>query len=812
MKLTLKNFRCYTSQTFEFDDDTITLISGPSGRGKTTILLAIQFVLYGLSNHRYLVSHTSTSCEVILYYKNFKIKRTKRPNILNVWMNNVEYEDKEAQIILNKYFGLVNSSIFFMDLSHLEKMEFLEKIVNADCDVKELKNKIKNKLSQLNKDLAILDGQILTTQNMFKLIHKPDKVEKPLIPDFFDDKQPSEEELVLQKQDIIQQLDNIQKVQEKYNNYQIELTTIQSEINGLPNLNLNIKSKIQEDLIDLENLNAKNNTLTQIQNKILMVEDTKKELKNYENINEDHLIDLNQQLHIINKNIETCLEHKKIQKLNQLKKQYETTLILETNEWEQQKDLLTNQINKIKINETEDLWNLEQNLQKIKQCKTFNLKHNKNNIQNQIEALKLKFFKNYNCPKCNHSFSINMNTFKLHNFNSVLTSESNHQLDIQAIKLSLQKLEQIYDQIEDNEKFIKIFNENELIETINLIKVSNELKLKLAKYECFQPSQFLIQLKDNIASLKLNIPSTLQEVEIYDLENLKDKQRDLTIKINKLSNRLMYKNNLLKKIKSQDVYDEIEHLKVLQLIKDKNESLKLSYIELEKVKNLKRLETKLNLINEKIKNLYYNPELKPQLQQSLSLIELGLQYHCNYQKYIVFQSELKKYKKVKETLKNFNNSKKNMEQTYLKTCILKQKVIESEHESLEGIIHTINSHLSILLQDFFSESFGDPIQIYLELVSEKRPQVNIVINYKGNIVDYKSLSTGEAARVKLAFDLTFKEILGEQIIMLDECTANLDQDLSTKIFNKIQRSFPSKTILVVAHQVVMGTFDHLLQL
>ena len=68
----------------------------------------------------------------------------------------------------------------------------------------------------------------------------------------------------------------------------------------------------------------------------------------------------------------------------------------------------------------------------------------------------------------------------------------------------------------------------------------------------------------------------------------------------------MYKNNLLKKIKSQDVYDEIEHLKVLQLIKDKNESLKLSYIELEKVKNLKRLETKLNLINEKIKKQIFS--------------------------------------------------------------------------------------------------------------------------------------------------------------------------------------------------------------
>ncbi|CCV02360.1 DNA double-strand break repair rad50 ATPase-like [Invertebrate iridescent virus 30] len=809
MKLTLKNFRCYTSQTFEFDDDAMTLISGPSGRGKTTILLAIQFVLYGLSNHRYLISHNCTSCEVVLYYKNFKIKRTKRPNILNVWIDNVKYEDKEAQVILNKYFGLVNSSIFFMDLSHLEKMEFLEKIVNADCDVKELKNKIKNRLLQLNKELAILDGQILTTQNMFELIQKPEKVKKPLINEFFGENEPSsQEDLTLQKQSVIQQLEDLKIIHEKYNHYSTELTTIQCEIDGLQNLNLNVGDKIQQDLIELENLTIKNNTLNKLQSKILMVEETKKELKNYENIHEDQLDDLNQQLQIVNQKIETCLKHKKIQKLNNLKIQYSSTLLFEQKEWQRQKDLLTIEVNKIKFDNSKDLYNLEQDLQKIKHCKTFNLKFDKNDVLNQIEALKLNFFKNYNCPNCDHSFSINMDTFDLH----TQVKNGGGGGDIQNIKLSLQKLEQIYSQIKDNEKWMINFDEDILIETINSIKNFNKLKLELMKYECFQPSKFLIQLQDNIESLSIDIPVPKSQSNMYNLDDLKDQKRDLTVKINKLSNQLMFKNNLLKKINTQDIYDKDEHLKIVQLIKDTNESLKLSYIESEKVKNFKRLKTKLNSINKNLTNLNFNPELKPQLQQLLEYIELGLAYHLNYQKYLSFQVELKKYKKVKETLKNFIDSKTSVEQTYLKTCILKQKVIESEHESLEGIVCTINTHLSILLQDFFSESFGDPIQIYLELTSEKRPQVNIIINYKGNVVDYKSLSTGEAARVKLAFDLTFKEILGEQIIMLDECTANLDQDLSTKIFNKIQGSFPATTILVVAHQVVMGTFDHLLQL
>jgi DNA repair exonuclease SbcCD ATPase subunit len=186
MKLTLKNFRCYTHQTFEFDDDTVTLISGPSGHGKTTILLAIQFALYGSTNHKYLVSHNKTSCEVELEYKNFKIKRTKRPNILNVELNSKKFEDKEAQIILNKYFGVTNSSIFFMDLSTDQKMEFLEKIVNVDCDVKDLKNKIKIEISGLNKELAILDGQISNTvsKNPKRLIKYPSMITLTQIPQY----------------------------------------------------------------------------------------------------------------------------------------------------------------------------------------------------------------------------------------------------------------------------------------------------------------------------------------------------------------------------------------------------------------------------------------------------------------------------------------------------------------------------------------------------------------------------------------------------------------------------------------------------
>jgi DNA repair exonuclease SbcCD ATPase subunit len=816
MKLTLKNFRCYTNQTFEFTDDDVTLVSGPSGHGKTTILLAIQFALYGSVNHKYLVSHNKTSCEVILIYKNFKIKRTKRPNILNVEMNDKSYEDKEAQIVLNKYFGVTNSSIFFMDLSHLDKMEFLEKIVNANCDVKELKNKIKIELTSLNKELAILDGQISNTESMVDIIQKPEKVENPEPDNFFDESSGlqtlSKDDLILEKNQTIIQLDLKNSDETKYNRLMVEIRVIQEEIDSLGYFNPDIHSQIKIVCKELDSLKVQNNQMEKKRDKMLVVDESLKELKNFEHIDDAHIHILDQQLKTIDEKIEHCVRYEESQKLNLLKKEYLKALELEREEWHHKTEQLQNKLNKLNIVGKSILNNLslfEQIQQKFQAAQHFNLKNNLGQIEAEIEALKMKFLKSFKCGNCDHKLIINMDTFEL-----VQTTKDNQEkLDTKCdftIKTKLQKLENLKDKLDSNNIFLHETNIEEIMDKITLINAFNNTTTELKQLGSFKLSISLKNMERKIGTI--DSCEVEENHEIGDLNTLKDERRDLTIQHNEISQQLKIKKNLLKKTEIMEYYDFSIHKSIIDSIERHSEALKLKTVELEKYKTSGRLQTKLESLNFDLDQLQHDPLMIPQLQQTLKNIELGLQYHEYFNQYKTFHIQLKKYKKVKTTLNNFKDNKKNMEQTYLKTLLFKQKVIEAEHESLQFMVNTINTHLSVLLQDFFSESFGDPIQIYLELSNEKRPQVNTVINYKGNKVDYKSLSTGEYARVKLAFDLTFKEILGENIIMLDECTANLDQDLSTKIFNKIKGTFPSKTILIVAHQVIMGTFDHVLKL
>ena len=101
MRIRLKNFRCYEDETFDFGKSGLALLSGSSGKGKSTILMGIHFALFGIGTK--VTAYGKTSCMVEMEFDDLKIIRTKRPNRLVV---NDIYEDDTAQEIINKKFEL----------------------------------------------------------------------------------------------------------------------------------------------------------------------------------------------------------------------------------------------------------------------------------------------------------------------------------------------------------------------------------------------------------------------------------------------------------------------------------------------------------------------------------------------------------------------------------------------------------------------------------------------------------------------------------------------------------------------------------
>ena len=149
---------------------------------------------------------------------------------------------------------------------------------------------------------------------------------------------------------------------------------------------------------------------------------------------------------------------------------------------------------------------------------------------------------------------------------------------------------------------------------------------------------------------------------------------------------------------------------------------------------------------------------------------------------------------------------------YTASCVLKDKILEAESIAIHNIIESINNHSQIYLDYFFQEN---PILIKLLTFKENKkntkPQINIEIDYKNNECDLSSLSGGELARVIIAFTVGLSEIFKSPLLILDETTASLDQELTTTVFDAIKDNFKNKLVLIVAHQVVEGIFDEIIK-
>jgi DNA repair exonuclease SbcCD ATPase subunit len=188
----------------------------------------------------------------------------------------------------------------------------------------------------------------------------------------------------------------------------------------------------------------------------------------------------------------------------------------------------------------------------------------------------------------------------------------------------------------------------------------------------------------------------------------------------------------------------------------------------------------------------------------------------NVQKIEVYKNYLKEQQRYQEWIEKVQDQKETEElcrRKYAAATILKEKILEAESIAMLNIINSINSHVQEYLDLFFAV---DPISArllpYKETKKSKKPQINIQIEYKGMEADLNMLSGGELSRVILAFTLGLGEIFNTPLMLLDECTSSLDQELTTQVIDGIRENYGDKMVIVIAHQVVSGHFDRVIRL
>ena len=104
MRLTLTNFKSYEDKVIDLPNSGMVLLAGKSEAGKSSILNAIYFALYGDKKVKP-VRWGTVQCKVVLEWKGVTITRTGgRPTRLMVKGGGIDLEDDEAQGYINTHF------------------------------------------------------------------------------------------------------------------------------------------------------------------------------------------------------------------------------------------------------------------------------------------------------------------------------------------------------------------------------------------------------------------------------------------------------------------------------------------------------------------------------------------------------------------------------------------------------------------------------------------------------------------------------------------------------------------------------------
>jgi exonuclease SbcC len=812
MKLKLKNFRCYSEKEFDFGSDGLVLLSGNSGCGKSTLMIAITFVLYGNGNK--VISFGKSSCEVTLEFDELKIIRTKRPNHVKVYNlnTNQEYEDDAAQSIINERFGnafeitsYVQQNAFnsFILMSPLEKLSFLEKFAFHGIDLTQLKCKCQAIIKKRNEDLVASTSRLQLASEHLKNMSKPSRIPFPLKTNNRDNAIKNETVRLKNTKVTVKRVEkDIQRLSEELTDTKIFNTQLVSKSELIESLCNKLKveecnrsiisyegdDKLQyyenelKQLLSVKELHIMKEKYKQDEERLKSMQDSEKEeiQKEINNINDTLWKEYTEE------EVEDNINHyqqliKDCEKLSRLKETKEKNTVDE-------KELSLDK---------EKLFQLTEEIQV------------KRDLLNKLILQK----ESYKCPSCDNILRFHDN--KLHLLNCDLPTEK-HSID--EIKKQISRL-------------------TTSINTLEYTIPDRENKLKTLK-----------ETEKSILSLQKNYEEELpSKEEAYDtvsyLKEYKKTQLELSKKKNKLesSNKYsstleLFRNQLTKQ--KESIKEKESKVKCISSTHNEEEVRDKIFIQRQNKEkltvynsNIKKLNDELSVVKNTIKELEQKFYIKYTSRNDVDKLESELQskkkelvelknreeFHetnmNKIQQYLKYKEEQTKYNEWCKKVQDLTEEEDTNRKKYAAATILKDKILEAESIAVLNVINSINIHAQDYLDIFFPV---DPIVIRLlpfkETKKNIKPQINIEIDYKGMEADLNMLSGGELARVVLAFTLALSEIFNSPLVLLDESTASLDQEMTSTVMEGIKKNFSNKLVLVIAHQVIAGEFDRQISL
>jgi DNA repair protein SbcC/Rad50 len=781
-QLKLDNVRSYLNETINFSSGS-TLLSGDIGTGKSTILLAIEFALFGTSRTdlpaEALLRKSSSLASVELSFtvndKEVTIKRSLKKErntikqiaghlIINGMKKDLTPVELKAEIVSllgypEEFITKSKNYIFrYTIYTPQEEMKFvlqenpdvrldvLRKIFNID-KYKIIRDNIQLSLKQMRRNIAILGTRTESLEdykNKLTLFgNEKERLEKELFelsPKIIEQK----EKIVQQKQDLL----NLEQDQKLYLDLKQKSETIsvlsKDKFQQLDSLNLK-KEQLQTEIDELSL--PEGQTVEQLQALISKYEEEKTKILTEKTSLQQKVSQLQEmikekqhQLVIVNEEISSIAE----------KEQFKQQLTVEIAE-------------KDKINQ--DRLQLEELLLKTSELVTKN-----KTLLVQSQELKSTFTSLKNCPTClqdvsqEHKQKIQFQEDeKIKQAENLLSNLNTKKSDIMVQRGEVQqKVEQ-------------------LLEKENLLlKTSLELKQLEEKNEQLQKDKDQLKSwaqENNVLMQQLNKFNDENKVEEINF-NLKEYQQSLNLISKKVHLQKSYEDINQQIVQAKTQFDDL---------KQQSESVKSRLLGMED------LTTKINLVKDFYIDLTEN-------EKNLSVKQAQLETQKNE----IIKQELELGETVNKLVKE-------------KSKMLRLKEL---HHWLDAhflkLTYTIEKQVMLNIHYLFNQLFQEWFSILIDdenVISRIDDTYTPIIELNGYEISFNNLSGGEKTSAALAYRLALNKVINEvvheiktkDLLILDEPTDGFSSEQLDKVRDVLEK-LSLKQIIIVSHETKIESF------
>lgn len=835
MKLILENFRCYQSRTFDLPDQGVILLNGDSGKGKTTVLKAIHFVLYGKELKTTTFGMKKSKVEVHLDKDQIVIKRTRGPGHLSVTSPDFVAEDAAAQAWINQRFGS-----YFLQTSYLSQKcldNFLTQskenrsallrtlcINNFDIDGLKAKNKENIKVRKANLATVNTEYKYITSELQAKAMLDV-IVEEPSFPlvckTTFEDaikEEARQQEMNWKKLTIAQQSLKDQ------NKQLLELTQQQSSRAGLETQLQDIQQQVQSlkektsipVMASDAPVNEQKRLLKNLQNYILLQEKQDQLLQRRQEVNTNHQT----QLDALDEQISnTHYDRREMQAIEDELKYLEkcqgayTSIKTSYTKLTSKGLVPSSKLNGMQFKTwcsqacDQSFWSLVKPTADVDMLskQLYSKKLDLQTLQQQQKGKVLK------CPDCNSSLAFVNNCVMKHNAQEL-------EKQIQTLGSIISTVQEQYDAAFNQNKayeqsivlhntFVTLLRQHEDYMEEDADELSSEIAR--AQKELNDQQQAKDQLlalqvqrrtlerkpKDDIVTyLEKEISELSSKVQYMELRSLNDAKEDFEqgqIHLQQLEQELLVKRE------QEVIYKrQVEELKALE-----NKAANLQkQLDRAMDQEINELKTKVAVTSKEVDDRQAKAE---RFNKRKTLIE---EWKSQYARYSEYQRLMKR---KQDSLMRVQTA----EQALRVSLRLATIVNDVESQAMQDLLKQLNEECEQHMEVMFDGAMSLKV-IYENGGDEDTPKyfVDIQIIRNGEVVPDDSLSGGEFDRCALALFLAFNKLSKSSMLLLDECLSSLHAESVEDIVEHIKMNYSNKMCIMTLHQTTRGIFDHVIDL